>query len=314
MKLGIIFPGSGSSFVGMAKTFYDNERIVQEYFEEASNCLNQNFVKLCFASSEKELAETVNADTSTFLVSSSIYKLLEEKYGIAPQIVAGHGVGEYSALFAAGGINFPDGLYLLKKRGQFIEELTAYQNSGMLSISNFPEIYLRELILKYDDPASFDKTVQIVYFNSPFDFVVAGTLSELYDLKNDIEKQGGKASFLKISKAFNCRLMKEVEKTFTLYLEKVDFHELKVPVIENVEGKKIFTVQEIKTSLVRQIALPIMWWKSVQHFIDCDVIVEVGPGDKLSRLLSKEWLSKIIIPINEPSDVSQLIPLLKHKL
>lgn len=114
-KVGMIFPGQGSQFVGMAKEFYDNERIVQEYFEQASNCLNQNFVKLCFASSEKDLMETVNTQTSIFLVSSAIYALLKEKYSIVPNLIAGHSLGEYSAVFAAGGINFPDGLYLLKK-------------------------------------------------------------------------------------------------------------------------------------------------------------------------------------------------------
>ena len=100
----------------MAKEFYNQERLVQEFFEQASNCLDQNFIKLCFASSEKELMETANTQTAVFLVSSAIFTLLKEKYGIIPDIVAGHSLGEYSALFAAGGINFPDGLYLLKKR------------------------------------------------------------------------------------------------------------------------------------------------------------------------------------------------------
>ena len=102
VKIGMIFPGQGSQFLGMAKEIYDSERIVQEFFEEASNCLNQNFVRLCFASSEKELRETVNAQTSIFLASASIFSLLREKYGIVPDVVAGHSSGEYAAVFAAG--------------------------------------------------------------------------------------------------------------------------------------------------------------------------------------------------------------------
>lgn len=310
MKLGMIFPGRESGFVGMAKTFYDNERIVQEYFEEASNCLNQNLVKLCFASSEKELAETINSQTSVFLVSASIYKLLEEKYGIVPDIVAGHGVGEYSALFAGGGINFPDGLYLIKKQGQFIEELNvSEQESGMLSITNFPEIYLKELVLKYDRPDSFDHVAQIVSFNTPSNFVVGGTINELNSIKIEVENQGGKASFLKVSKAFNSRLLRDVEKTFGLYLEKVDFHELKIPLIENVEAKKIYTVPDIKHSLINQISSPILWWQSMSLLQECDVIIEIAPGIKLSKMLSKEWLSKVILSVNEPADVEQLISL-----
>ena len=89
MKIGMIFPGQGAQFLGMCKELYDRERLVQELFEQASSCADQNFVRLCFASSEKELRETVNAQTSIFLVSASIYKILNEKYGIIPNVVAG---------------------------------------------------------------------------------------------------------------------------------------------------------------------------------------------------------------------------------
>ena len=113
MKIGMLFPGQGSQYLGMGKELYADERIVQEYFDEASVCLEQNFLRLCFASSERELTKTSNAQTAIFLVSSAIFSLLKKKYDIVPDIVAGHSLGEYSALFAAGGISFPDRLYLL---------------------------------------------------------------------------------------------------------------------------------------------------------------------------------------------------------
>lgn len=310
MKLGMIFPGQGSQFVGMAKSFYDNERLIQEFFEEASNCLNQNFVKLCFASSEKELTDTINAQTSIFLVSTAVASLLKER-DIIPDVIAGHGCGQYSAMFIAGGFNFPDGLYLLKKRCQFLDEATADQDGGMLAVTNFPELYLREIIVKYDRPQSDNAIAEIVVFNTPNNFVVSGTMNELNAVKAEIENQGGKASFLKVSGAFNSRLMHEVQKKFALYLEKVDFQDLSIDLVENSQAKIIKSANEVKTSLIDQIISPILWWESMKYFVDCDVIVEVAPGIKLSKMLNKEWPSKNIISINEPSDIEQLESLIK---
>ena len=122
MKIGMIFPGYGSQFVGMCKELYDSSRLVQEYFEEAANCLNSNVVKLCFASSDAELSKMQNAYPAMFLVSSAIAALLRQE-GIEPHIVAGYNTGEYAALFAAKAMTFPDGLYLLSKYAQSYQEL-----------------------------------------------------------------------------------------------------------------------------------------------------------------------------------------------
>ena len=122
MKIGMLFPGYGSQSVGMGKEFYDESRIMQEYFEEAANCLPINFVKLCFASSDVELAHMNNAYLSLFLVSNGIYATMKEA-GITPDFVAGYDTGVYAALFAANGLSLPDGLYLLSKYALFYQEM-----------------------------------------------------------------------------------------------------------------------------------------------------------------------------------------------
>ena len=306
MKIGMIFPGQGSQFVGMAKQFYDNERIVQEYFDQASHCLDKNFVKLCFASSEKELMETVNTQTAVFLVSASITALLKDKFGITPHIVAGHSLGEYSALFAAGGINFADGLYLLGKRALFMEEACNEQNGGMLAVINFPHEHLAPIVQKYDQPDGSDAVAEIVNFNSPTQLVVSGTVPELEKIKAEVDAAGGKAIMLKVSGAFHSRLMKDAEKRFSAYLEKVDFHDLEVPLVSNAEAKIIQAAGDVREELVKQISQPVLWWHSMSHFQDCDVIIEIALGTKFAKLLSRHYPDKKIVSINEQGDIDAL--------
>lgn len=314
MKIGMIFPGQGSQFLGMGKDFYDNYRIVQELFEQASSCLDQNFVRLCFASSEKELCQTINAQTSIFLISASIFDLLNKKYGITPDIVAGHSSGEYAAIYAAGGISFPDALYLLKKRSLFMEEATKNQNGGMLAVFGLSKEQLQEICLKYDDPSSNEKVAEIVNYNSSQQLVVSGTLPELEQIKIDVKNLKGKSISLAVSGAFHSRLMEEPEKNFASYMIKVDFKDLKIPLVSNVDAKKILKSEDIKTSLIKQISSPVLWWQSMQHFKNLDLIIEIGPGGKLAKMLKKEWPEKKIISIQNNQDFVDVLTLLGKKM
>ena len=307
MKIGMIFPGQGSQVLGMCKELYDRERLVQELFEQASSCLEQNFVRLCFASSDKELKETVNAQTSIFLVSASIYKILNEKYGIIPDIVAGHSSGEYSAIFAAGGMTFPDALYLLKKRALFLEEATKKYEGGMLASLGLPLKTVQKICKKYDDPSDLKFVAEIVNYNSPTQFVISGTNNELAAIASDIKQAKGKAIMLNVSGAFHSRMMKEAEDNFAAYLVKVDFKDLTVPLVNNVAAKVVKSNEEIKESLVSQMSSNVLWWPAMKRFKKCDLIIEVGPGIKYAKMIKREWPDANVVSINTQADIEQLV-------
>ncbi len=313
MKIGMIFPGQGAQFLGMGKDFFDKERIVQELFDSASNCVDQNFVRLCFASSDKELQNTVNAQTAIFLVSASIYKLLEEKYNITPDIVAGHSLGEYSALFAAGGISFADALYLLKKRSLFMDKATEEKPGSMISIIGLPEQVIVGICKRYHKPEE-GMVAQVVNFNSPQQLVVSGTLPELEQIKLDVKGLSGKVIPLNVAGAFHSVLMKDAQKEFGTYMLKVDFKDLEIPLINNYQAKIIKTADEVRESLVQQLSSPVLWWQSMLHLRDVDVIIQIGPSDKLAKILKREWPDKKVIAINKPTDIQDLFNLLERKI
>jgi [acyl-carrier-protein] S-malonyltransferase len=312
-KIGFIFPGQGSQHLGMCKDFYDKERIVQEYFEQAANCVGQNFVQLCFAGSEESLRDTVNAQTSIFLASAAICELLKKKYEIVPDIVAGNSSGEYAAIFAAGGMSFYDTIYLLKKRATFMNEATKQFNGGLLAVIGVNLDELKSICRKFDVPEGTEFVAEIVTQNSSNQFVVSGTIQALMKVKDEVATIKGKAIFLNVAGAFHSRLMESAAMTFAMYMTKVDLKNLSVPLVNNISAEIILEQDDLKKSITTQMNSPVKWWPSMQHFEDCNVIVEIGPGDKLAKMLKKEWPDKKIFSVNKPEDIENLLSVMGKK-
>ncbi len=302
MKIGLLFPGYSNQFVGMAKGLYDESRLIQEYFEEASNCLNINFVKLCFASSDQELSKAGNAYTALFLTSSAIAALVSQK-GIEVAQVAGFGVGELSAIHAAGGITLPDGLYLLSKYAQLYYEALGLWQVNALHIKNIDRSLLKQLCTQVSTEGS---NVYIAVYLGNDDHIVTGASTAVHDVEDVTLQHDAHITSAPIEIGLHNPMMDPVVVHLSKYLEKVDFNDTSIPVILSVDGKILTDGVSIKRRFLNQLQAAIHWDKVVAQYADCDVIVQVGPGKKVAEFLKKQYPDKTILTLNKQEDIQLL--------
>jgi [acyl-carrier-protein] S-malonyltransferase len=303
MKIGMLFPDYMSQFVGMGKELYDHSRTIQEYFEEASSCLNGNFVKLCFASSEHELAKLDHAAAAIFLVSVSTAALLNE-YGIKPAQVAGLGIGEVSAACVAGGLSFPDGLYFLHKYAQFYQE-RINELDGMIMVSIAPTT--RKVLENAIKSQEGTEPPTLAINMDGHKYIVAGSQQAVNALVAQFDKQT-QVRTIPLEVGMHNELMKPVIHIFKPYLEKIDVNDTQVPLVRSIDGKKITSGALLKESLIEQLHSYIDWAKVLDTFEECTHILQIGPGDQLATLAQQRFPNKTVYAINKLSDIEPLLP------
>ncbi len=308
MKIALLFPGYDSQFVGMGKGLYDEYRIVQEYFEEASNCLGNNCVKLCFASSDNELSKLANSYAALFLMGSATYAVLKEN-GIEPDIVAGYNNGEYAALFAGGCFSLPDGLYLLSKFCSFYQEFMDKMNADLIRIRGVETQHIKDACMQVGDG---EEGPFIAIQNSSTDHVVAGSRDQLSRI-NDIIDGTGTVEYIPVEIGLHCKLMNVIVEQFKAYLEKVDFKDLRIPLLSSIDGEIIVHSADIKDRFIRHINSPLMFSEVVRKLVDYDCIIVASPGADVAAMVKQQYPEKFVMPIVSKEDIDTLKEMIKKE-
>ena len=286
IKTAFLFPGQGSQSVGMGKELAENFSVAREVFEEADRALGFSISKLCFEGPEEELRNTVNTQPAILTVSMAALRVLQQA-GISFDITAGHSLGEYSALVAAGVLDFADAVRLVNKRGQFMQEAVPLGEGAMAAVMGMEREKVVEICAEVEKEAG---AVQAVNFNCPGQIVIAGKTAAVEKAAAALKAAGAnRAIMLPVSAPFHSTLLQPAAEKLASELDKVSFHEPRLPVVANVTGKISTNSAEIKQLLVTQAANPVLWEDCVATVAayGATVSVEVGPGKVLTGFTKK---------------------------
>ncbi len=284
MKIAFVFPGQGSQYAGMGKEIYENFNIAQEVFNEASTVLGYDISELCFRGSAEELNKTYRTQPCILTVSIAILKVVQEK-GISPSVVAGHSLGEYSALVAADVLSFGDAVKLTEKRGYLMQEAVPEGKGLMAAILGLEREKVDEICksLKSGYAASAN-------YNCPGQIVIAGEKPAVEEAVELCKLAGAKrAVSLSVSVPSHCKLMEEASKKLGELLDEIQFRNPVIPVVNNADARFLYKADEIKSSLIRQLGSPLLWEDSIRAIeaSGINIFIEIGPGKVLSGLIKR---------------------------
>ena len=282
-KTAFLFAGQGAQKLGMARDLYDQYPIVKETFDQANRVLGYNLRDLIDQDEEK-LNQTRYTQPAILTTSVAIYRLLVEK-GLQPDMVAGLSLGEYSALVAAGSLDFEDAVALIAKRGQFMETAAPAGTGKMVAVMNTDVALIEEACQKASDKGY----VKPANYNTPAQIVIGGDVAAVDAAVDYLKEAGAKRLIpLNVSGPFHTALLKPASEKLALELEKVDFRDFQVPLVGNTEAK-VMEKNQIKSLLARQVMEPVRFYESIDTMKELGLtkVIEIGPGKVLSGFLKK---------------------------
>ena len=303
----VIFPGQGSQLVGMGKDFFEKYKLVQDIFKEADEVLGISLSKMILNGPKEELDLTINTQPAIFLISYSIFNLIQKEFGInlnQARFFAGHSLGEYSALSCAGYLGFSDTIKLLRARGNAMQNAVPKGKGGMIAVLGSTVEVIEKTL--QDNQDKF--TAEIANDNSDGQIVLSGKNDDLDKLIEVLKLNKIKNVKLPVSAPFHCKLMSNATEVMKNELDKVNFKDAKNILISNVTAKEILNKEDLKKLLIDQIENRVRWRESVINMINKEVnhFIEIGPGKVLSGLVKRINKNVKINTINDENDIKNL--------
>jgi len=302
-KTAFVFPGQGSQTVGMGYTLYQSSRQAREVFEEADSALQIPLSRLCFEGPEEELRETINAQPAILTTSVACLRVAAD-FGIPlePALVAGHSLGEYTALVASNTIEFTDAVRLVRERGRLMQEAGKTKPGGMAAIIGLDEISLEAVCL--------ETGAEIANFNCSGQIVISGTREALARSMDLAKARGAKRVVpLQVSGAFHSTLMQPTIEGMSLAISRIDLHLPEIPIVANSTAQPMTSADEVKEELIQQLCHCVQWQPSVEYMVEAGVstFIEIGPGQVLTGLIRRINDKVQVHNINDIESIKSLI-------
>lgn len=298
--IGLIFPGQGSQQIGMGKYLYDEYPEAKDLFNLASEILQMDMKKLCFDGPESELLKTENTQPALLLVSTVVQQILKKQNNLPLGATAGHSIGEYAALVAAGVLDFTIALKAVRLRGQEMQKAVPLGEGAMAAVMGL-ENHQVEFLCSWAEKTSGFFPLSPANFNCPGQIVISGSSPALSWLEKNMDvsvlpvgSSGAPPKKvrlipLSVSAPFHCNLMKSAENKMREFLELVEFKNPNFPIIQNFNAKPVTDTQQLRENLIRQVSAPVLWMQSVECFKSLGIsqFIECGSGKVLQGLLKK---------------------------
>ncbi len=301
-----VFPGQGSQYAGMGKDIAARFPTARRVFDEIDSALGFSISRLCFEGPDEQLKLTQNTQPAILAVSSAIHAVLEEQGATRRDLVAGHSLGEYSAIVSVGGLTAPEAAKIVHLRGKFMQDAVPVGTGGMAALIG-PSLEDARAIC---EEAAQGDVVSVANINAPGQIVIAGTKAGI-DRAIEIAKRRGvrRTLLLPVSAPFHCELMRPAEEKLRPILEEAPFRDLWLSLISNVDASPIGTAHAVRNALIRQVASPVRWAESVQKMISMGVrhFVEVGPGSVLTGLIKRIDSSVELVNVSDIASLESFV-------
>jgi [acyl-carrier-protein] S-malonyltransferase len=305
-KLGVVFPGQGSQSIGMMNGLIEIKPEIKNLFDTASEILSYDLLDVITSGPEEKLNQTEITQPALLATSYATWLILKERSDIAPLVLAGHSLGEYSALLCANVISFEDAIALVAERGRCMQKAVPDGVGAMAAILGLDD----EQVVQVCNEAKEGEIVSAANFNSPGQIVIAGNKQAVERAIEKSKEAGAKrALLLPVSVPSHCMLMKEAAAEFESTLNNFSFNDANIPVIQNVDAQSKSSSSEIKAALLEQLYMPVRWVDCVNNMKDMGVtkIIECGPGKVLSGLIKRIDRSLEVFSIDNEASIEKAI-------